>query len=78
MCLYILHCTKPIVPGFELKNVLSQVIVVGIGGDVDKDELRSIVQDPVDDLFLVASFEDLARLLDDQRLTEAFCFPTRK
>lgn len=36
------------------------------------------MQNPVDDLFLVASFEDLARLLDDQRLTEAFCFPTRK
>jgi len=61
-----------------LRDQSIKVIVVGIGDDVDKDELRSIVQNPVDDLFLVESFEDLTRLLDNQKLTEAFCFPTRK
>ena len=67
------------VPNSELKKtLLSQVVVVGIGDDVDKDELRSIVQNPVDDLFLVDSFEDLARLLNSQKLNEAFCIPTRK
>ena len=54
------------------------MVVVGIGDDVDKDELRSIVQNPEVDLFLVESFEDLARLLNNQKLNEAFCIPTRK
>lgn len=60
-----------------LRDQSIKVIVVGIGDDVDKDELRSIVQNPLDDLFLVESFEDLARLLNNQKLNEAFCIPTR-
>jgi len=55
-----------------------KLIVVGIGDDVDENELRSLVENPVDDLFLVPTFDDLKPLLEDKRLRDALCIPKRR
>lgn len=55
-----------------------KVIVIGIGDDVDKDELKSLVVNPEEDTFFVESFDDLKPLLDERKLKDALCIPKRR
>lgn len=57
-------------------SFLCQIIIVGIGEDVDEIELKSIVENADDELFLVGSFLELEPLLRNKKLNDAICLQT--
>ncbi|KAK2561274.1 Collagen alpha-6(VI) chain [Acropora cervicornis] len=55
-----------------------KVVVIGVGDDVDRDELKSLVVNPSEDIFFVPSFDDLKPLLDNPKLKSTLCIPKRR